>query len=135
MIGFIENLSTLTRDNRDFRRVVYTANHLQLVLMSIEPGGEIGSEVHVDHDQFFLVESGEGAVSIDGATRGIAKGDAVIVPAGARHNVTNTGAHDLKLFTLYGPPDHRDGVVHHTILDAVFDNERFDGEVTEPQTR
>lgn len=131
MKGFVDDLEELTEGNTDFRRVVYTGKHLQLVLMCLQPGEEIGEEVHQDHDQFFRIEEGQGEVWIDGQ-RSAVKGDvAVIVPAGARHNVVNTGDEPLKLYTLYGPPDHKDGVVHATKADAEASEEHFDGGTTE----
>jgi len=129
MKGFVDDIEQLTEDNDDFRRVLYTGKHLQLVLMSLRPGEEIGEEVHEDRDQFFRVEDGEGAVVIDGQRHAIRDDDAIIVPAGARHNVINTGREPLKLYTLYGPPEHRDGVVHPTKASAV--EEHFDGRTTE----
>jgi mannose-6-phosphate isomerase-like protein (cupin superfamily) len=91
MKGFVDNIEALTEDNDDFRRVLYTGHHLQLVLMALKPGEEIGEEVHEDRDQFFRVEDGNGHVVIDGARHAIEDDDAIIVPAGARHNVINTG--------------------------------------------
>lgn len=129
--GFIDNLEDLTEENRAFRRVVYTGRHLQLVLMSLAPGEDIGEEVHATHDQFFRVEEGEGAVVINGVRTRIRDDDAVIVPAGARHNIINTSHEPLKLYTLYGPPDHRDRVVHQRKADAVRSDEHFDGVTTE----
>ena len=131
MKGFVEDIEALTEDNTDFRRVLYTGKHLQLVLMALQPGEEIGEEVHEDHDQFFRVEDGAGEVWIDGERTPIKDDDAVIVPAGARHNVINTGDEPLKLYTIYGPPDHRDGVVHPTKADAEAGEEHFDGTTTE----
>lgn len=129
--GFVADIEDLTEQNQAFRRVVYTGRHLQLVLMSLAPGEDIGEEVHATHDQFFRVEEGEGAVVINGARRPIRDDDAVIVPAGARHNILNTGRKVLKLYTLYGPPEHRDGVVHHSKADALRSEEHFDGRTTE----
>jgi mannose-6-phosphate isomerase-like protein (cupin superfamily) len=129
MMGFIDDIEELTVSNTDYRRVVYTGRKLQLVLMSIAPGDEIGEEVHETHDQFFRIEDGEGEVVINGARTPIAADDAVIVPAGAKHNVINTGATPLKLYTLYGPPEHRDGVVVKTKADER--EEHFDGRTTE----
>jgi mannose-6-phosphate isomerase-like protein (cupin superfamily) len=131
MKGFVEDIEDLTETNTDFRRVLYTGKHLQLVLMSLNPGEEIGEEVHEDHDQFFRVEAGEGEVHIDGERIPIEDDDAVIVPAGARHNVVNTGDEPLKLYTIYGPPDHKDGTVHATKADAEASDEHFDGATTE----
>ena len=129
MKGFVENIEQLTLDNTDFRRVLYTGRHLQLVLMTLQAGDDIGEEVHAGHDQFFRIESGKGEVLIDGTRHPVEDDDAIIVPAGARHNVTNTGDSPLKLYTLYAPPEHKDGVVHPTKADA--SEEHFDGVTTE----
>ena len=133
MQGYVGNIEDATVDNEDFRRVVYTSNHLQLVLMTLKPGEEIGEEVHDDRDQFFRVEAGTGEVRIDGKASRIEDDYAVIVPAGARHNVINTGDEPLKLYTLYGPPEHHDKVVHKTKEQAErdHDNDHWDGETTE----
>ena len=131
MKGFVENIEQLTTANTHFRRVVYTGKHLQLVLMTLKPGEEIGAEVHEGHDQFFRVEAGTGEVVIDGSRRPIADDDAIIVPAGARHNVVNTGSEPLQLYTLYAPPEHRDGVVHATKTEADASDEHFDGKTSE----
>lgn len=131
MNGFVEDIEDLTEQNSAFRRVLYTGKHLQLVLMALKPGEEIGEEVHADHDQFFRVEKGKGEVVIDGRVHHIEDDDAVIVPAGARHNVINTGEKPMKLYTIYGPPDHREGVVHLTKADAEAAEEHFDGQTTE----
>lgn len=131
MKGFIEDIEKLTEENTDFRRVVYTGLNLQLVLMSLEAGEEIGEEVHDDRDQFFRVEAGKGEVLIDGVRTAIEDDDAIIVPAGARHNVTNTGSEPLRLYTIYGPPEHRDGTVHLTKAEADANDEHFDGKTTE----
>ena len=131
MQGFVADIEKLTVENTDFRRVLYTGKYLQLVLMTLQPGEEIGAEVHEDHDQFFRIESGSGEVRIDGKATPIKDDDAVIVPAGARHNVVNTGDKPLMLYTLYGPPEHRDGVVHKTKAEADAAEEHFDGKTTE----
>lgn len=131
MKGFIDDIETLTEDNTDFRRVLYTGAHLQLVLMALQPGEEIGEEVHEDRDQFFRIEDGEGEVWIDGVRTSVKDDDAIIVPAGARHNVVNTGSELLKLYSIYGPPEHRDGVVHKTKAEAEAGEEHFDGKTTE----
>ena len=130
MNGYVHDLSTLAETNADFRRVIYTASHSQLVLMSIPPHSEIGAEVHT-LDQFFRVEAGSGAAVLDGVSTPVSEGYAILVPAGTRHNVINTGAVDLKLYTLYSPPNHRDGVVHQTRADAQVDREHYDGKTTE----
>lgn len=132
MKGFITtDIEQLVEENRDFRHVLYTGKHLQLVLMSLLPGEEIGEEVHDTHDQFFRFEQGKGEIWIDGARSKIKKDHAVIVPAGARHNIVNTGEKALRLYTIYSPPQHRDGVVHTTKADAEASNEQFGGETTE----
>jgi len=130
MKGFVKNIEDLAVSNDDFRRVLYTAQHCQLVVMALEPSEEIGAEVHT-LDQFFRVEAGEGEAVLDGVTTAIQAGFAIVVPAGAKHNIINTGSVPLKLYTLYAPPNHRDGVVHHTRADAEADNEHFDGTTTE----
>ena len=131
MKGFVDDIERLTEQNQHYRRVLYTGKNLQLVLMSIQPGAEIGEEVHADRDQFFRVEAGEGELVIDGARHAVKADFAMIVPAGARHNVRNLGRDALKLYTVYGPPEHRDGVVHRTKADAERDHEHFDGKTTE----
>jgi mannose-6-phosphate isomerase-like protein (cupin superfamily) len=111
--------------------VLYTGHNLQLVLMTLQPGEEIGEEVHDDRDQFFRIEAGAGEVWIDGARNRVEAGDAVIVPQGARHNVRCVGSEPLKLYTIYGPPEHVDGTVHRTKADAEASHEHFDGKTTE----
>jgi len=130
MKGFIKDIEGMAVGNDDFRRVLYTAKNCQLVLMALRPGEEIGAEVH-HLDQFFRVEAGTGEAVLDGVRTAINAGAAVLVPAGARHNIVNTGAAPLKLYTLYAPPNHRDGVVHHTRAEAEADSEHFDGKTTE----
>lgn len=129
MKGYVDDIEKATEDNTDYRRVLYTGKHLQLVLMSLQPGEEIGAEVHDTHDQFFRFETGKGQVLIDSVTHEIGADMGVIVPAGARHNVINTGDAPLKLYTLYGPPEHRDGVLQPTKADEV--EEHFDGKTSE----
>ena len=133
MKGYVDDIEDLTEDNTDFRHVLYTGKYLQLVLMSLKPGEEIGEEVHVDHDQFFRIEKGKGEVVIDGVRTKIRADEAIIVPAGARHNVINSGRKPLKLYTLYGPPEHADGVVRATKAEAEApaNEEHFDGTTTE----
>ena len=133
MKGFVADIEDLTQDNTDFRRVLYTGHNLQLVLMSIPPGGEIGAEVHEDRDQFFRFEEGQGAVDIDGRENLVMDDFAVIVPAGARHNVRNTGDQPLRFYTLYGPPEHKDKVVQRTKQEAEARHraEEWDGATTE----
>jgi len=129
MKGFVDDIEELTVNNDLYRKVLYTGKNLQLVLMTLQPGEEIGEEVHEGHDQFFRIEQGTGKVVIDGQTHAIEDDDAVIVPAGARHNVINSGDQPLRLYTIYGPPEHRDGVVHATKQDE--QEEHFDGKTTE----
>src|SRR5215217_8745470 len=112
--GYCDDIQKHTVENEDFRRVLYTGKHLQLVLMTLQPGEEIGSEVHPDRDQFFRIEEGSGAVDIDGVENKVEDDFAVIVPAGARHNVRNTGSQPLRLYTIYAPPEHKDGVIQST---------------------
>ena len=133
MNGYHDDIEQQTKGNSDFRRVLYTGKHLQLVLMSLKPGEEIGAEVHPDNDQFFRVDSGSGVVTIDGKDSKISDGFAVVVPAGARHNIKNDGDEPLKLYTLYGPPDHKDKTVHKTKADAEaqHDADEWDGGTTE----
>jgi mannose-6-phosphate isomerase-like protein (cupin superfamily) len=131
--GYCDDIEKQTIANTDFRRVLYTGQKLQLVLMTLQPGDEIGSEVHEDRDQFFRFEEGEGVVMIDGKENAVADGTGVIVPAGARHNVMNRGSAPLKLYTLYGPPEHLDGVVQATKAEADqrHPDEEWDGVTTE----
>lgn len=131
MKGFVQNIEEVTEQNTDFRRVIYTGTQLQLVLMSLMPGEEIGAEVHEDRDQFFRVEAGSGKVSIDGADHHVKADDAIIIPAGAKHNVVNTGKESLKMYTLYAPPEHRDALVQHAKPGPDEPEEHFDGKTTE----
>jgi len=131
MKGFVADIEELTEQNRDFRRVLYTGKQIQLVLMSLLPGEEIGDEVHEDRDQFFRIEKGEGEVWIDGNRSMIKSDDAIIVPAGARHNIANTGERPLRLYTLYAPPEHSDGTVHVTKAESEASDEHFDGKTSE----
>ena len=130
MKGFIKDIESIAVENEAFRRVLYTANNCQLVVMALKPNEEIGAEVHT-LDQFFRVEEGTGEAILNGARTAIQAGFAVVVPAGAKHNIINTGRVPLKLYTIYAPPNHRDGVVHHTREDAETDSEHFDGKTTE----
>ena len=131
MHGFVDDIEELTETNIRFRRVLYTGKHLQLVLMSLRPGEEIGEEIHKDRDQFFRIEQGKGMVVIDGTPRKIEGDYAIVVPAGARHNVINTGEKALKLYTLYGPPNHLDQLVQATKSEARASSEKFAGMTTE----
>ncbi|MDO8340183.1 MAG: cupin domain-containing protein [Candidatus Burarchaeum sp.] len=130
--GYVAKLKKQTEKNADFRRVLYTGKHSQLVLMNLEPGEEIGEEVHEHIDQFFRFESGEGAVFIDGVQHKVRGGDAAIVPAGANHNVVNMSDHiELKFYTIYSPPEHQDKVVRRTKADALASPEEYNGKPTE----
>ncbi len=130
MKGLVRDIEALAVKNEDFRQVLYTAKSCQLVVMALKPGEEIGAEVH-ELDQFFRVEEGTGEAVLDGVRTAIQAGFAVLVPAGTKHNIVNTSEAPLKLYTLYAPPNHRDGVVHHTRADAEADSEHFDGKTTE----
>ncbi len=129
--GFVSDIEKLTERNSDFRRVLYTGKNLQLVLMSLQPGEEIGEEVHNDGDQFFRIEKGKGEVWINGKRSEVEDNYAILIPAGARHNVKNTGHEPLRLYTLYAPPEHQDGTVHVTKAEAQKSKEHFDGKATE----
>jgi mannose-6-phosphate isomerase-like protein (cupin superfamily) len=130
MKGFVQDIERLAVGNDDFRRVLYTAKHCQLVLMALAPGEEIRAEIH-KLDQFFRVEEGSGVVVMDGTRTPVKAGFAIVVPMGANHNIINTGTAPLKLYTVYSPPNHRDRVVHHTRADAEADDEHFDGKTSE----
>lgn len=132
MNGYTTHLEEETRRNRDFRRVLYTGKHSQLVLMCLRPGEEIGEETHESIDQFFRIETGKGVVVIDGIGHPVRDGSGVIVPAGARHNVINNSKKsELKLYTIYSPPEHQDKVVRHTKAEALANPEEYDGKPTE----
>jgi mannose-6-phosphate isomerase-like protein (cupin superfamily) len=132
MKGYSAQIEKETKKNSDFRRVLYTGKYSQLVLMSLKPMEEIGMETHPNIDQFFRFEEGEGKVIIDGVEHKVKDGDAVIVPAGAKHNVVNTSKKsELKLYTIYSPPEHQDKVVRHTKADAEASPEEYDGKPTE----
>jgi mannose-6-phosphate isomerase-like protein (cupin superfamily) len=130
MKGFAKNIEDIAVKNKDFRHVLYTAKNSQLVIMALKPMEEIGMEVH-KLDQFFRVEEGMGEAVLDGVHTKISAGFAVLVPAGTNHNIINTGSGPMKLYTIYSPPNHRDGVVHHTRAEAEKDDEHFDGKTTE----
>lgn len=132
MKGYKNNIEGLILANENFRQVLYTGKHSQLVAMSLKPNEEIGTEIHAENDQFFRFEAGEGKVLIDGNEYIVADGDAVVVPAGSVHNVINTSSEvALKLYTIYSPPHHEDGTVHATKEDALGDDEEFAGITTE----
>lgn len=130
--GIVIDIEQQTKDNVYFRRVLYTAEHMQLVFMSLKPGEDIGMESH-DVDQFFRIEQGTGQVTINGTKAGVKDGSAIIVPAGAEHNVLNTGDEDLKIYTIYAKPHHQDGTIRGTKEDAEDpkNKEEFDGKITE----
>jgi len=131
MKGYFGHLEEDVRQNSNFRKVLYTGHHSQLVLMSLLPGEEIGMEVHPDNDQFFRFDQGEGKVIVDGNEYEVKDGDAVLVPAGAQHNVINTGSAPLRFYTIYSPPHHKDGIVRQTKKEAEEQMAEFDGETTE----
>ncbi len=132
MKGYAIQIEEETRKNNYFRKVLYTAEHSQLVLMCVKPGDELGSEVHEHSDQFFRFEAGQGKVVIDGVEHIVKDGVGVIVPSGATHNVINTSkTAELKMYTIYSPPHHRDGVIHRTKAEAEADKEHFGGKTTE----
>jgi mannose-6-phosphate isomerase-like protein (cupin superfamily) len=132
MHGYKDNIEKLTLENDNFRKVLYTSKHSQLVLMSLKPSEEIGMEVHNENDQFFRFESGKGKVIIDGNEYEVGDGDAVIVPTGAEHNVINiSDSEALKLYTIYSPAHHKDGIVRATKEEANADGPEFDGKTTE----
>ncbi len=131
MKGYVGDIEKVAKENENFRKVLYTAKHSQLVVMSIPPGEDIGEEVH-ELDQFLRFEKGKGKAILDGMEHEIEDDWAVVVPAGMKHNFVNTGDEPLKLYTIYSPPEHRDGIVHATKADAMADEtDEFDGKTTE----
>lgn len=128
MNGYVTDIEKATRENTDYRRVLYTAQYSQLVLMNLQSGEEIGEEVH-GLDQFLRIEAGSGEAILNGVTHAIADGSAIVVPAGVRHNVVNTGEGELKLYSIYAPPEHKDGTVHEAKADER--EEHFDGMTSE----
>ncbi len=132
MKGFKTSLDKATVENSNFRKVLYTSKHCQLVLMSLKPKEEIGEETHPDNDQFFRIESGHGKCVIDGHEYEINDGDAVVVPAGAKHNIINTNSTaELKMYTIYSPAHHKDGIIRSSKMEAEINEEEFDGTTTE----
>lgn len=131
MKGYFGHLEEDVKQNANFRKVLYTGHHSQLVLMSLLPGEEIGEEIHTENDQFFRFDQGEGKVIIDGNEYAVRDGDAVLVPAGAKHNVINTGSQPLRFYTIYSPPHHKDGIVRQTRKEAMEQEAEFDGVTTE----
>ena len=132
MKGFNANIEKETLDNNNFRKVLYTGKHSQLVLMNLKPNEEIGMEIHADNDQFFRFEKGQGKCIIDGNEYELTDGVAIVVPAGAEHNIINTSdSEELKLYTIYSPAHHKDGVVRVAKEEAEADSPEFDGQTTE----
>lgn len=132
MIGFIAPIEDETKENNNFRKVLYTGKHSQLVLMCLQPGEEIGMETHTENDQFFRFESGAGKCIIDGQEHEVKDGTAVVVPVGAEHNIINTSdSESLKLYTIYSPAHHKDGIVRATKQEAIDNEAEFDGVTTE----
>lgn len=132
MKGFNANIEDMTLENKRFRQVLYTGKHCQLVLMSLPPKEDIGMEIHSENDQFFRFEAGEGMVIIDGHEYKVNDGMAVIVPAGAKHNIINVSeTEELKLYTIYSPPHHKDAIVRQTKKEAEDNDQEFDGRTTE----
>lgn len=129
--GFHSNIEKDTLNNTNFRKVLYTGEHMQLVLMTLKPLEEIGIETHPTIDQFFRFESGEGKCIINGNEYSVTDGDAIIIPAGSKHNIINSGSKPLKMYTIYTPPNHKDGIVFKTKEEASESKEKFDGKTTE----
>lgn len=131
MKGYKTNIEKDTLDNDNFRKVLYTSKHVQLVLMTLRPGEEIGEEVHDENDQFFRIEGGHGKCIIDGHEYEISDGDAIVIPTGSKHNIINIDKTDLKMYTLYAPPHHKDGILRPTKREAEEIEAEFDGKTTE----
>jgi mannose-6-phosphate isomerase-like protein (cupin superfamily) len=131
MKGFKGNIESETIENENFRKVLYTGEYLQLVLMSLKPGEEIGEEIHQNNDQFFRFESGSGKCTIDENIYHVQEGDVIVVPAGALHNVINTSETPFKMYTIYGPPNHQDRIIRATKKEADVKDEKFDGVTSE----
>jgi len=132
MKGFNTNIEKDTLENNNFRKVLYTGKHSQLVLMSLQPKEEIGMEVHSDNDQFFRFEKGQGKCIIDGNEYILADGSCIVVPSGAQHNIINTSETEpLKLYTIYSPAHHKDGIVRTTKAEATANEQEFDGQTSE----
>lgn len=129
--GYHANIENLTKENDSFRKVLYTGEHMQLVLMSLNKGEDIGSEVHPENDQFFRFDQGSGKAIINGNEYEVSDGDTIVVPAGAEHNIINTGDIDLRFYTIYSPAHHKDGIVRESKAEAMANEAEFDGVVTE----
>jgi mannose-6-phosphate isomerase-like protein (cupin superfamily) len=129
--GYKTNIEKDTLDNNNFRKVLYTSKHVQLVLMTLRPGEEIGEEIHNENDQFFRIEGGHGKCIIDGHEYDISDGDAIVIPTGSKHNIVNIDKTDLRMYTLYAPPHHKDGILRPTKREAEENEAEFDGKTTE----
>lgn len=129
--GHHTNIEKDTLDNNNFRKVLYTGEHMQLVLMTLKPKEEIGIETHPTIDQFFRFEAGKGKCIINGNEYQVKDGDSIIIPSGSEHNIINTGKEPLKMYTIYTPPNHKDGIVFKTKEEAEESKEKFDGKTTE----
>jgi len=129
--GYVANIEKVSKENNNFRKVLYTSKNSQLVVMSLKPGEDIGEEVH-ELDQFIRVEAGRGKAVLDGVEHEIEGEWAVVIPEGARHNIINTGNTEMKLYTIYSPPEHKDGVIRQTKEQALAEEEHFNGLTTEP---
>jgi len=129
MAGYVTNIEQKTLENANFREVLFTAKNIQLVVMSLKAGEEIGEEVHA-LDQFIRIEAGGGKAVLNGEEHSLTDGSIVVIPQGTRHNIINTGSGDLKLYTLYAPPEHKNGTIHATKADALENEEHFDGETS-----
>lgn len=130
MKGYVVNIEEVTKENENFRKVLYTAKNSQLVAMTLKPGEDIGEEVH-DLDQFLRIEHGIGKAVLDDVEHDISDGWVVLVPAGTKHNIINTSQEEMRLYTIYSPPNHKDGTIHATKADAEASEEHFDGKTTE----
>jgi len=129
MAGYVTNIEQKTLENEYFRQVLFTAKHMQVVVMAIKPSEDIGEEVH-HLDQFIRIEKGDGKAILDGEEHSLKDGSIVVIPAGTKHNIINTGSSDLKLYTIYAPPEHKDGTIHKTKADALENEEHFDGQTS-----
>jgi mannose-6-phosphate isomerase-like protein (cupin superfamily) len=129
--GFSTNIEQDTLDNDNFRKVLYTGKHMQMVVMTLNPGEEIGMETHLTIDQFFRFEAGHGKCIINGNEYDVTDGSGIIIPAGSEHNIINTGNVALQMYTIYTPPNHKDGIVFATKEEASKSKEKFDGKTTE----
>jgi len=129
MAGYVTNIEQKTLENEYFRQVLFTAKHMQVVVMTIKPSEDIGEEVH-HLDQFIRIEKGDGKAILNGEEHSLKDGSIVVIPAGTKHNIINTGSSDLKLYTIYAPPEHKDGTIHKTKADALENEEHFDGQTS-----